>query len=441
MKKTHLCSVRIGIAAMLTALAGLRGGALPAGAANDAPAFVPLTKGAPTFNKDIAPIVYDNCSSCHHPGEVAPFSLMTYQDVQKRAKQIALVTSDHVMPPWKADEGQEKFHDARLLSAGQINTIKQWTDAGTPEGNVADLPAAPKFNSDWHLGEPDAAFEPTASYTLAAEGDDIYRCFVLPTNYDADRWISAMEVRPGNRTVVHHVLVFLDTSGKARQKEQQKNAADTQPGYTSGGGPGFMPSGYLGAWAPGNEQRRLPDGIGFRLPKGADIVLQVHYHRSGKAEIDHTKIALYFSQKPVDKEMHVLPLLPFGLNIDAGDKNSEATAQFPALFDATLWHVSPHMHLLGHDMTVSATLPDGTEKKLVTVPDWDFNWQTTYAFQEPVKLPRGSMVKLRAHFDNSTDNPRNPNNPPRPVKWGERTSDEMCIAFLDFTVDSEHLAK
>ena len=272
---------------------------------------------------------------------------------------------------------------------------------------------------------------------MGAEGDDIYRCFVVPSNFAEDRWVSAMEVRPGNSLVVHHVIVYLDTSGQARKKD----AADAGPGYTSFGGPGFTPVGTLGGWAPGNFPRRLPQGIGSRLPKGADIVLQVHYHRSGKEEIDRTKIGLYFCEGPVDKELHILPLAQPDLNIPPGEKNYEAKASFTSPIDATVLSIAPHMHLLARDMTVWATLPDGTKKKLVRVPDWDFNWQTSYVFKEPVKIPAGSTLSLVAHYDNSTDNPRNPSNPPRLTTWGEETRDEMCIAFFGFTLDAEHLAK
>lgn len=418
----------------LPVLSFVAGAALPALAA-DEPAYVPLAKGSVTFNKDIAPLVFTNCTSCHRPGEVAPFTLQSYQDVKKHAKLIARVTADRSMPPWKADEGTEKFHDARLLSAQQIGLIQQWAGEGALEGKAADLPPAPKFESGWQSGTPDVVIEPTESYTLAPEGDDIYRCFVVPSNYTEDRWVSMMEVRPSNRAVVHHVIVYLDTSGQARKKD----AADAGPGYTSFGGPGFPPVGTLGGWAPGNLPRRLPQGVGIRLPKGADIVLQVHYHRSGKEEVDRSKIGIYFCDGPVDKELHVLPLASPTLDIPPGAKNYETQASFPSPLDATVLNVSPHMHLLGRNMTVTMTLPDGTEKKFVRVPDWDFNWQTTYTFKEPVKIPAGSTISLVAHYDNSTDNPRNPSNPPRQTTWGEETRDEMCIAFFGFTIDAEHL--
>lgn len=394
-------------------------------------------KGVVTFNKDIAPIMFENCSTCHRPGEVAPFSLLTYADAKKRAKQIALVTENHFMPPWKADEGKEKFVDAHVLSADEIAKIHQWAGAGAPEGDKADLPKAPQFTAGWQAGEPDAVFQPSEQYDLAAEGDDVYRCFVIPTNYDTDRFVTALEVRPSNRTVVHHVIAYLDTSGKAREKD----AADPGPGYTSFGGIGVTPSGTLGGWAPGLVPRLSPVGTGTLLPKGADIVLQVHYHKSGKPETDLTKIGLHFAKWPVDKRIRNLMVINPLLRIPPGDSNVMISAEKPVNKDITILSVTPHMHLLGKEMKLTAKLPDGTDKKLVNVTDWDFNWQTIYGFKEPIKLPAGSQVDLAARYDNSTDNPTNPSKDPHLVTWGEQTSDEMCIAFLSYTVDSEHLTK
>lgn len=399
--------------------------------------YIPLPKGTLNFNKHIAPIIYDNCASCHRPGEVAPFSLLTYQDVQKRARQIALVTADHTMPPWKADAGHEQFLDARLLSQQQIGMIQQWAAEGAPEGKAADLPPLPKFASGWKLGQPDAIFEPDEPYHVAADGADVYRCFVIPTNYTEDRWVSAVEVHPDNRKIVHHVIAFLDKTGQARKLD----AADPGPGYTStGGGIGFSPkSGGLGGWAPGNEPRLLPAGLGIYLPKGTDIVLQVHYHKSGKPETDRTKIGLYFSKTPVDKRVRTVPMLYLPLRIPAGDKQYVVHTDMKAPADITVQGIMPHMHLLGREMTVTATPPNGATRKLVHVPDWDFNWQTTYAFKEPVPLPVGSKLELSARYDNSAENPVNPHNPPQEVRWGEETTNEMCIAFVYYTVDAEHL--
>jgi mono/diheme cytochrome c family protein len=390
-----------------------------------------------TFNRDIAPIVFQNCAGCHHAGEVAPFPLVTYQDVKQHARQIQLVTGRRIMPPWKAADGFGEFHDARRLADDQIAAIRDWVEAGTPEGKRSDLPRPPKFTAGWMLGEPDTVLEPEEPYTLAAEGRDVYRCFVVPTNYSQDRYISAVEVRPGNRMVVHHMIAFIDTSGAARKLD----AADPGPGYTTFGGVGFAPEGTIGGWAPGNLPRNLPAGVGILLPKGADVVLQVHYHKSGKIETDRTRVGLYFCKGPVDKRLRVSAAINPFLRIPPGDSAYTVRASRPVPADVTVLQVMPHMHLLGREMTVTATLPDGSLKPMVKVPDWDFNWQTTYTFREPLKLPRGSRIDLVARYDNSDQNPRNPSSPPKVVTWGEQTTNEMCIAFFFYTVDAEHLTQ
>lgn len=388
-----------------------------------------------TYARDIAPILGANCVSCHRPGEVAPFSLLSYEDARNHAAVIAAVAEKRTMPPWKAAPDYGDFSDARRLTAEQIGLLRQWVAEGAPRGKMSDLPPLPKFTEGWTLGKPDLEIEPDRAYTVGAEGRDVYRCFVLPTGFAEDRYVSAVELRPGNRAVVHHVLLFLDTSGAARKLA----ARSSEPGYEAFGGLGFLPAGGLGGWAPGNLPRRLPKGVGMLLPKGADLVMQVHYHRSGKQEQDRTRIGLYFVDAPVDKQLHVLPVINPFLRIPAGEKNHRVDARLPVLTDVTLLQVTPHMHLLGRDMTVAATLPDGGTKPIVRIPDWNFNWQTTYTYKQPVRLPKGSRIDLVAHYDNSADNPRNPSSPPKVVTWGEQTTDEMCIAFVGFTIDSEHL--
>lgn len=404
--------------------------------AKSAPAKAPgKAVKAPTYARDVASIIQTNCSSCHRPGEVAPFSLLSYEDSRKRAKQIAAVAKSRFMPPWKADSHGE-FQDERRLTDDQIATLTAWAETGAPAGNMKDAPAPPKFGSGWKLGEPDKIVGLPEPYKLEAEGRDVYRCFVIPSGADTDKYISALEVKPGNRAVVHHVIAYLDTSGMARKLDE----ADPGPGYsTHGGGPGFIPSGFLGGWAPGNEPRRLPAGVGNALPKNSDIVLEVHYHKSGKPETDQTTVGLYYSREPISKRVRMLPVINPFLHIPAGASRHEVTAGMPVLQDITVLNVTPHMHLLGRDMKVVAARPDKSEKPIVNVPDWDFNWQITYVYKEPVKLPAGSRVSLTAHYDNSTNNPRNPNKTPRDVTWGEQTTDEMCIAFLGYTMDKEDL--
>jgi mono/diheme cytochrome c family protein len=401
-------------------------------------AFAPRARGPVTYTKDIAPILYQNCASCHRTGEIGPFALMSYKDAKKRAAQLASVTESRFMPPWHADSHGE-FQDERKLTPEQIATIKAWVAAGSPEGSPSAAPKPPQFPQGWSLGKPDLILEPAKAYALAAEGGDVYRCFVVPGGQTEDRYIAAIEVRPGNAKVVHHVIAYLDGTGKAKALEAANK--DGQSGYTSYGGIGTTPSGALGGWAPGNMPRLLPDGVGTLLPKGSDVVLQVHYHRSGKPETDQTKIGLYFCKKPVEKRMRIMPVIGL-LSIPAGEANYTVNGfPMPLRSDATILGVMPHMHLLGKNMTVTAGLPDNTTKTLVKVPSYDFNWQTTYMYKAPVKVPQGTRLGLTAHYDNSSSNPRNPNSPPKQVGWGEQTTDEMCIAFVYYTLDKEQLTK
>jgi hypothetical protein len=394
-----------------------------------------------TYTRDIAPIIYRNCTSCHRAGEVAPFALQSYQDVRKHAETIAAVTKSRYMPPWKADSHGE-FIGERRLTPTQISMLRQWLDQGAPEGNPADLPKLPSFPSGWRLGPPEVVVQPAAPYTLAADGDDVYRCFVIPTHYDQDRYLSGIDVQPGNGKVVHHIIAYLDTTGKARELEAQAHAKDpASPGYTSFGGPGFQPEGALGGWVPGYDPVTLPEGVGILLPKGGDIVLQVHYHKDGKPETDLSRVGLYFSKRPVDKRMRSLMLINPFLYIPAGDAHYERKFALDVPENITALDIVPHMHLLGHDMKVNASMPDGATRTLVNVPDWDFNWQTRYTYKQPLELPAGTRLNLVAHYDNSTSNARNPNSPPKQVTWGEQTTDEMCIAFIGYTIDAEHLLK
>lgn len=400
-------------------------------------AVTPKAKGTITYTKDIAPIMQANCVTCHRAGEIGPFPLISYQDVKKRALQLTLVTEKKIMPPWHADSHGE-FVGERRLTAAQISMIKQWTDEGAKMGNPSDMPVTPQYTEGWTLGKPDVILEPSKEYHLGAEGADVYRSFVLPNTNTEDKYVAAMEVRPGNSKIVHHVIAYLDGSGKARQREAENT--DGNPGY-SGGGIGSGIVGSLGGWAPGNLPQLLPDGIGTLWPKGADVALQVHYHRSGKPEADRTRIGIYFCKTPVDKRLRTLPVFA-GVRIPAGEANyTTRSFMMPIMTDVTILQVMPHMHLLGKDMTITANIAGSTAKQLVSVPNYDFNWQTTYRYKEPVKVPKGSTVSLVAHYDNSASNPRNPSKPPREVGWGEQTNDEMCLGFVYYTIDAERISK
>ena len=398
----------------------------------------------PTYHGEIARILQARCQECHRPGQVAPFALLTYEQARKRALDIAEVVRDRSMPPWHAatDEGGP-FRDARVLPKAEIDALTAWAESGTPEGDVKDAPPPRSFPSEWPMGEPDLVLRPAEPYSLDATGDDEFRVFVLPTGLTEGRWVQAIDYRPSNLRVVHHVLAGFDTRGRARKLD----AEDAPPGYRTFGGYRLWPEGELDGWAPGKAPHRLPDGVARYLPAGSDVLLQVHYHKSGKPERDATAIGLYFAEAPVDKQLRatgVLPPLPPlslrpRLEIPAGAARHEVRGTKTLRSDIHVVAVIPHMHWLGRDFLLTATLPDGEKSTLIRIDRWDFQWQATYDLVTPVALPKGTRLDMLAHFDNSSDNPSNPSHPPVTVHWGEQTNDEMCIGFLHYTRDDEHL--
>jgi len=397
------------------------------------PAVAGDRAGIPTYSQDIAPLLQVHCQECHRQGGIGPFALNDYEAARRWADDIASFTASRVMPPWKATPGFGDLAGSRHLPQTAIDTIAAWVRGGTPQGNPSDLPPPREFAVDWKLGrEPDLVLD-APEYTLAAEGPDEYRCFVLPTALGEDQYVTALEVRPGNPRVVHHVLTFLDVQGRARELDRRQAG----PGYaTSAGFPGFLPTGNLGGWAPGMQVRELPEGIVRLLPSQADVVVQVHYHRSGRSETDRTQIGLYFARTPPQRAVQNVPVLPWSgplgeFEIPAGSARHEVRTSFILPQDMEAVAITPHMHLLGHDIEVTATRPDGTRVDLIQIRDWDFNWQETYQFQSPISLPRKTRIEVLAHFDNSEDNPANPFRPVQTVRWGESTDEEMCIAFVE----------
>lgn len=386
----------------------------------------------PTFTKHIAPILFKNCATCHRPGEVAPFPLLTYEDAAKRADQLVRVTHNRYMPPWKPAPGYNDFQDARVLSDAEIATIAAWAKQGAPQGDPEDLPPAPHFPDGWQLGTPDLVIQLPHPFTVPAEGRDVYQCFVIPMGLVRDAAVTGMEFRAGNRRVVHHAILFLDSKGAARKKDAQT----PEDGYKCFGGPGFLASGSLGGWAPGMTPHFLPEGTARPVPKGSDLVLQLHYHPDGKVETDQSQLGIYFAKTPTKKYFYAFPLPQLALEIPAGESHYKTGVSFTAPMDMDLVGVIPHMHLLGQEMKVTATLPDGTVKPLIYIDDWDFNWQGEYAFKSPVHVPKGTRFDLEAIYDNSDGNPNNPHFPPQQVKWGENTTDEMALAFLQFVTNN-----
>lgn len=416
---------------------GIAGIAITAGfdnpAHDDMPASSAPAAGKVSYAAHVADILNDHCVQCHRPGEVAPFSLIGYENAKKWAKMVSTVASSKRMPPWKAVKDYGHFLDENRLSAMEIETLKRWADAGAPRGDAKSEPPAPKFASEWPLGVPDLVLEPERSFKLGAEGDDVYRNFVMKNDFKEAVWVQSMAVKPGNPRVVHHVIAFLDRSGMAEKKAAAQT--DGQPGYESFGGPGFVPAGSLGGWAPGLVTRRTPDGTAFKVEPGTKIVLQVHYHRTGKEESDKTRIGLYLAKKPVTSEMQLAWILNLGIQIKPDLKDQKFTMTKTFRRNVTVYSVMPHMHLLGRSLKAWAELPDGSTKPLIFVDDWDFNWQMAYMLKEPMKLPAGSKIVAEAVYDNSKDNPNNPCSPPRLVTFGEATTDEMMLLVAAYTND------
>jgi hypothetical protein len=336
------------------------------------------------------------------------------------------------MPPWKPIPGYGEFRDERRLSEQEIHTLARWADSGAAQGDPKDLPPMPQFTEGWQLGKPDLILKMPEPFTVPAGGRDVYRCFVIPTGLTENRTVAAIEFRPGNRRSVHHANFFLDTTGVARKKEN----ADGQPGFHSpGGGAGFPASGTLGGWAPGATPRRLPDGVGRMLRRGADVVVQIHYQPSGKEEKDQSSLGIFFTKTPAWKVFMAVALGSRELRIPPGEKRYRRTVSYRLPVDVHVIGVLPHMHLLGREMKVTATLPSGKKQPMIWIKDWDFNWQGQYQYVKPVALPKGTVLHMEAFFDNSADNPKNPNSPPKLVRWGLRTTDEMCTLGVQVVVD------
>lgn len=392
--------------------------------------FAAVSAEEVTYSRDVAPILHKHCVSCHRPGEVGPFALLTYRDAAKRAKFIKEVTASRQMPPWKAEPQEHAFVDERRLSDQELSVLARWVAAGAPEGDPKQLPSLPKFTEGWQLGQPDLVLKMRKKFTLPAGGRDVYQWFTIPIDLKEDRTVAAVEFRPGNRRVVHHALLYLDGSGEGRRKDSEGD------GFRALGGPGFVPTGGFGAWVPGLAPRFLPEGVGMRLPKGCDLVLQIHYHPSGKEEQDQSQVGVYFTKKPAERLVAGVTAVNMAFHIPAGDKRHHVTASAaPLPVDVQATGIFPHMHLLGREMKAVAELPGGGSIPLLHIKDWDFNWQNTYLYARPFLLPKGTVVKIDAWFDNSADNPQNPNRPPKPARWGEQTTDEMCLLAVQVTAD------
>ena len=393
------------------------------------------TAQPPTFSHDVAPIVYAQCATCHRPGEVAPMSLLTYSEARPWAAAIARRVSDGSMPPWHGDAAPGTFENERRLTAEQKETIARWVAAGAPEGNPSDLPQAPVVTDGWRIGKPDAVFEMGEAYPVPARGTIEYEYFYIPTNFTSEKWLQAIEVRPGNRAVVHHVLVYYTAPDAQRLAPlfRPNQAQSRIPPRTSvGNRPPQRNQGIrqlIATYAPGTSTQILRPGTALKLPAGGVIELQMHYTANGTAVTDRTSVGMVFAKEAPATVIRAAAFINAQFTIPAGAPDYSVTADIEFVEDAAIWGLLPHTHVRGSRWAYTIKLPDGTERPLLSVPKYDFNWQTFYMFKEPVAVPKGSRIVSTAWYDNSTRNRSNPD-ATIAVKWGDQTWEEMQYTGL-----------
>jgi tetratricopeptide (TPR) repeat protein len=392
-----------------------------------------------TFTKDIAPIMFARCGQCHHSGGTAPFGLVRYSEVRQRATLIAAVTKSRFMPPWKAEAGfGGEFVGQHPLTTSEIDLIQAWVDQGSLEGEPRDLPPAPQWSDTWQLGKPDLIVTLPRPYTLRASGTDVFRTFVIPVPVSGTRFVRGVEFRPGNPKVVHHANILIDPTPASRQLDEQ----DPEPGYE-----GLValsaayPDGHFLAWTPGQVTPLLPKGLAWRLEPGTDLVVETHMQPSGKPELVQPSIGLFFGSDPPERTPYMVRLSRQSIDIPAGEKAYTIADSYVLPVDVEVQAVQPHAHYRAREIRGWATLPDGTRKWLIYIKDWDFRWQHVYRYVEPFALPRGTTVAMQYTYDNSAENPRNPQQPPGRATWGQRTADEMGDLWIQvLTRDNEDRA-
>ena len=374
-----------------------------------------------TFSRDVAPILFEHCVTCHRADGIGPFSLETYAGVRERAALIAARTEARTMPPWLPDPGPEAFVGDRRLSDGTIETLRRWADGGAPEGDPAALPPAPRFAAGWQLGQPDLVVTMPEAYVVPDSGRDVFRSFVVPIPTERDRFVEAMEFRPGNHEVVHHAVVLVDAARSTRHLDE----LDPGPGW--GGmqaGLAESPDGHFLGWTPGKTSLEVPEGMTWRLPRGSDLVLQLHLLPRPDAAPVQVQIGFHFGEAPARTSTR-LRLGTKAMDIPAGEDGYRIRDVYRLPVDVELVGLYPHAHYLGKEVRAWAEFKDGSRHPLLHIPDWDFNWQAEYRFARPVSLPAGARLAMEFRYDNSADNPRNPHQPPRRVLYGPESSDEM----------------
>ena len=392
--------------------------------------------GQVTFNRDVLPILQKNCQGCHRPGEAAPVSFLTYSETRPWAKAIRESVRLRKMPPWFADPHVGKFSNDRSLSPSEIETLAKWADTGAAEGNPSDAPAPVKFVSGWNIGVPDMVIEMPKPYQVAAKGTIDYTYYVIPTGLTDDKWVQFAEVRPGNRKVVHHVIAFIREPGSKWMKDAvpgEPFVPKKEAGESRNGGGGFGGQ-FLVGYAPGTIPDILEPGQARLVKAGSDIVLQMHYTANGTEQVDQSKVGIIFAKEPPKQRVVTLAAMDTKFVIPAGADNYKVESQLTLQEDTTITGLLPHMHLRGKAFEYRVVYPTGETQELLRVPKYDFSWQLTYIPVKPIVLPKGSRIECTAWFDNSPNNPNNPD-PKTEVRFGEQSWEEMMIGFFHTTLD------
>jgi hypothetical protein len=400
----------------------------------------PADKNVPTFSKDVASIIYKNCASCHRPGEIAPMSLLTYEDARPWAKAIRDEVAERHMPPWHSDAPAGTFHNERLLSETDRATLIGWANGGAPRGDPALMPPMPVLPDGWAVGKPDVVLEMSEDYKLPAEGTIEYEYFYVPTNFTEPKWVKSIEVRPGNREVVHHALIYYrarpDLARTPVLRPNAQNSAVPARRVRGRNPPRAdlreLPQRLIASYAPGTTAQVAPPGTAFRLEPGGIIELQMHYTTNGEATTDRTKVGLVFSTEPAPREVRAGQFINGVFTLPAGNPDVAVTADVEFLQDTTIWALLPHTHLRGKKWEYKLVLPSGETKTVLSVPRYDFNWQTYYMFKEPISVPKGARLVSTAWYDNSPANKANPD-PTVDVKWGDQTWEEMQYTGILFS--------
>ena len=392
----------------------------------------------PTFSKDVAPILYKNCTGCHRPGEIAPMSLLTYEDARPHADDIFDEVSAGHMPPWHADAPAGTFENERRLSEAEKKTLLDWAANGAPRGDDRDLPAQPKYTDGWAIGTPDVVLEMPQAFSVPAQGTVAYQYFYIPTNFTEPKYVQAIEARPGNREVVHHVLVnYLARPDMTRtpvlkMNQEWQKLPEPVVGENAPRRSEDLPVRLIATYAPGTRPQIFRPGTALRLEPGGVIELQLHYTANGEAATDRTRIGMVFSKDPAPREIRATAFYNGTFVLPAGSANTAVPGEVTFQQDTLVYGLFPHTHLRGKAWDYKLLLPDGTSKTILSVPKYDFNWQTYYMFKEPLQVPKGAKIVSTAWYDNSPANKHNPD-AKVDVRWGDQTWQEMQYSGILFS--------